>query len=257
MTYAQDEIPTVAIRCFAAAIFLVLSAAAAGASADDEDQWLRVARPAADQSGWLLRGLLTWPKDQGDKEKENQGGEKKDDQNKDEEKEEPLESDRPDFTDSSTTVGLHRFQIESGYTYTHGEPGDPRADVHDLPEMLLRYGVAERLELRLAWDEGMVFSRTTNRAGRVITEDGSTNLAMGFKYAMTKQPVASPIGDQRRNHRPRGKSRLQQPTSGHPPQLPLQLGPHQAPVAELQHGQHLDQCLGRPTAHDLSPVRIR
>ena len=181
---AKTSIPTIAVRCLPAAIFLVLATAAAGAFAAEEESWL-AGRPAVDQRGWLLCGLLTWPKDEGDK--ENEGGEKKDEENKDEEKEEPLESDRPDFTDSSTTVGFKRFQIESGYTYTHGEPGDPRADTHDLPELLLRYGVAERLELRLAWDEGMVFSRRTNLVGRVITADGSTDLAMGFKYALTKQ----------------------------------------------------------------------
>ena len=86
-------------------------------------------------------------------------------------KEEPLESDRPDFTESSTTVGYRRLQIESGYTYTQAIAGDPTHDAHDLPELLVRYGVAERLELRVAWDEGMVFDRCTDRnSGRVVTD---------------------------------------------------------------------------------------
>ena len=126
--------------------------------------------------------------------------------NNDEEKEEPLESDRPDFTDSSTTVGYQRFQIESGYTYTHAIAGDPTHDAHDLPELLVRYGVAERLELRLAWDEGMVFDRYTDRnSGRVVTENGSTDLDVRFQVCDQQAgQMASPIGHHRFRFGPRG-----------------------------------------------------
>jgi hypothetical protein len=161
---------------------------------------LPTGRPEAREQGSLLRYLLTWPKVEGDKEKEGE-------ENKDEEKEEPLESDRPDFTNTPTTVGYQRFQIESGYTYTHAIAGDPTHDAHDLPELLVRYGVAERLELRLAWDEGIVFDRYRDRnSGRVIAESGSTDLDFGFKYAISKQDkwrpqmgiqveFSAPVGD--------------------------------------------------------------
>src|SRR4051812_29697256 len=33
------------------------------------------------------------------------------------EHEEPLDADRPDFTEATTTVGLGRVQLETGYTY--------------------------------------------------------------------------------------------------------------------------------------------
>ncbi|MGA2061897.1 MAG: transporter, partial [Thermoguttaceae bacterium] len=59
---------------------------------------------------------------------------------------------------------------------------------HDLPELLVRYGLAERLELRVAWDEGMVFeSRRDRNTGRIVTESGSTDMDIGFKYALTQQ----------------------------------------------------------------------
>ena len=203
-----------------------------------------------------MQGLLTWPKNEGDKEKE--GEENKDEGNNDEEKEEPLESDRPDFTDSRTTVGYQRFQIESGYTYTHAIAGDPTHNAHDLPELLVRYGVAERLELRVAWDEGMVFDRYTDRnSGHVITENGSTDLEFGFKYAISKQDkwrpqsaiivsVSAPVGAPAQSSR-------QVDSSG---QLPLQLGVHQEALAELQHGQSVDRRVGRPLLAVFS-VRIR
>ncbi len=189
--------------CWTAVAFLALTAVAA--SAADDDNSLPASQPAVCQRGSLLHRLLTWPKkedksekaekndnaeakDQGNKENE---GEQNDKEKKDEEeenKEEPLESDRPDFTDSSTTVGYRRLQIESGYTFTQGIGGDPTHDAHDLPELLVRYGLAERLELRVAWDEGIVFDRYTDRnSGRVVSQSGSTDMDFGFKYAISKQ----------------------------------------------------------------------
>ena len=178
------------MRFFLSVAGVVLALTAAGAFAAEDENWLLAGRPVVRERGSLLHGLLTWPKDEGDKEKE--GGEKKDEGEQDDEEkkeeEEPLESDRPDFTNTPTTVGYQRFQIESGYTYTHAIAGDPTHDAHDLPELLVRYGVAERLELRVAWDEGMVFDRYTDRnSGRVVTENGSTDLDFGFKYAISKQ----------------------------------------------------------------------
>src|SRR5437870_3062683 len=61
--------------------------------------------------------------------------------------EEPeLVTDRPDFTESSLVVPRGRLQIEGGFSYTRGNSGE-RA--WNLPEMLLRLGVASRWELRL------------------------------------------------------------------------------------------------------------
>jgi hypothetical protein len=127
--------------------------------------------------GFLAR-LLKWPNGADDgKEDGEMAGE-----------ESPLESDRPNFTESSATVGLGRFQIEGGYAYTRSERGPDATDTHDLPELLLRCGVAERLELRLAWNRGMVFDHRTDRAsGRVENESGGTDLELGFKYALSRQ----------------------------------------------------------------------
>jgi hypothetical protein len=133
----------------------------------------------------ILTWLFTWSDKQPDKEDADEGEQK---EQQEETKEEPLESDRPDFTESSTTVGRKRLQIESGYRFTQAKDGDRGDNSHDLPELLVRYGVAERLEVRVAWDEGMVFERNTNpSSGRTVTSDGSTDLSFGFKYAISKQ----------------------------------------------------------------------
>lgn len=85
----------------------------------------------------------------------------------------PLITDRPDFTESTVTVGQDIAQIEFGYTYI--DNGD--SDVHSLGEPLLRYGtLAEWLELRLG-----IFP---------LEEDGETgfsDLYFGFKIALTPQ----------------------------------------------------------------------
>jgi hypothetical protein len=159
---------------------MLFVAAAAGLSAADNstnsENSLLPNQSAASQRGSMLHWLLTWP------EKEEQADGEED------EKEEPLESDRPDFTESSTTVGLGRLQIESGYTYTQAIEGDPTHNAHDLPELLVRYGLAERLEMRVAWDEGLVFERSLDRnSGRVVADSGSTDVEFGTKYALTKQ----------------------------------------------------------------------
>jgi hypothetical protein len=173
------EIPTT-MRVLLSVAGIVLMLAAAGAFAADDENGLPAGASMACPRGSLLQRFLTWPKEE--------GGENKDEGDNDEEKEEPLESDRPDFTDSSTTVGYRRLQIESGYTYTRAVGGDPTHDVHDLPELFVRYGLAERLELRVAWDEGIVFHRQLDRnSGRIVTESGSTDMQFGFKYAISKQ----------------------------------------------------------------------
>ena len=70
--------------------------------------------------------------------------------------EEPLVTDRPDFTESSSTVGRGVFQLEAGTTYSEFAGG---TDVTTLGEVLARWGVTEYLELRFQlptyeWDSG-------------------------------------------------------------------------------------------------------
>jgi hypothetical protein len=169
-----------------AAVFLALVVAAAGTfaaenSTDSEDSLLPE-QPTTLRRDSILSRWLKWP------EKAKPAGGDADSDEAEEPKDEPLESDRPDFTEATTTVGLGRLQIEGGYKFTHGIGGVPSHDAHDLPEMLLRYGVAERLELRAAWDEGVVFDRRLDRnSGRVVTETGFTDVELGVKYAISKQ----------------------------------------------------------------------
>ena len=59
--------------------------------------------------------------------------------------EEPLVTDRPDFTESSSSVGKGVFQLEGGAGFTRLAGG---GEITTLGEVLARWGVAETLELR-------------------------------------------------------------------------------------------------------------
>ncbi|HEV2851816.1 MAG TPA: transporter [Thermoanaerobaculia bacterium] len=57
----------------------------------------------------------------------------------------PLEPDRPDFTEGTSTIPTGHYQLEGGYTFTRqGEE-----DSWSLGELLLRIGVSDRVEARL------------------------------------------------------------------------------------------------------------
>ena len=99
---------------------------------------------------------------------------------------EPLVTDRPDFTEASTTVGRGVAQFEFGYTYTYDDDGTAQTRSHSAPEVLLRLGVlAEWLELRVAYNYGDVLE--TPGVGPATVANGSEDLFLGLKIALTPQ----------------------------------------------------------------------
>lgn len=100
-------------------------------------------------------------------------------------RDEPLASDRPDFTEASTTVGRGVVQIESGYTFIRDRDGGSTLTAHSFPETLLRVGVlAEWLELRAAYNYGV---ETTQFGGTATELSGSEDLYLGVKLGLTPQ----------------------------------------------------------------------
>lgn len=93
---------------------------------------------------------------------------------------EPLVTDRPDFTEASSTVGRGVLQLEMGYTYSFDNDGTQTIG-HSYPETLFRYGMfAEWFELRLAW----------NYAHEIVDgveRDGAEDLYLGCKIGLTPQ----------------------------------------------------------------------
>lgn len=70
----------------------------------------------------------------------------------------PIEADRPDFTEASSTVAPGRFQLEAGYTLRSAGKGI--ASDHSFPETLLRIGVASLVELRVSQNISATDGRT-------------------------------------------------------------------------------------------------
>lgn len=98
---------------------------------------------------------------------------------------EPLVSDRPDFTEASSCVGLRRVQVEGGYTYIRDNNNAVLRSAHSFPETLLRVGMfTEWFELRLAWNYGYNLNRD-NVVSNIF--GGGHDLYLGAKLALTVQ----------------------------------------------------------------------
>ena len=103
---------------------------------------------------------------------------------------EPLVTDRPDFTEASSTVGLGVAQLEIGYTYTYDNDGTDRVITHSYPEPLLRVGIlAEWLELRLIWN---YVEETTTSGSSSSSILGSEDMGLGLKIGLTPQECLRP-----------------------------------------------------------------
>jgi hypothetical protein len=103
---------------------------------------------------------------------------------------EPLEADRPDFTESPKTVGKGVVQLEMGYTFTSDSEDGVHTANHSFPETLLRVGVlADWLEFRAEWNYEVDQTRV---GGITDTQSGADDLILGFKIALTQQQCCLP-----------------------------------------------------------------
>ncbi|MGB6044240.1 MAG: transporter [Pirellulales bacterium] len=98
---------------------------------------------------------------------------------------EPLVTDRPDFTEAAVTVGRGVTQLEFGYRFISDDAGPTRTESHSYPELLVRQGIlAEWLELRVVWN----YAHEETRTGLTTTRmDGADDLGLGLKIALTPQ----------------------------------------------------------------------
>ena len=97
----------------------------------------------------------------------------------------PMATDRPDFVESSTTVGAGRWQIEMGLVRERGAEGESTSWL--LPT-LLRVGLGDSWELRFESD---TFQRVRLPDGE--TFDGLNDLAVGLKYHVQAEPLGASL----------------------------------------------------------------
>lgn len=100
------------------------------------------------------------------------------------EEEDTIVTDRPDFTEASTTVGRGRVQFELGYTFTEDNDRVTRSSSHSYPELLIRIGLCAWFELRIA---NNVAGETLGAGGLSDSNSGLEDMYLGCKIALTPQ----------------------------------------------------------------------
>jgi hypothetical protein len=92
----------------------------------------------------------------------------------------PLDTDRPDFTEGTSTVPQGHYQLEGGYTFTRlGEE-----DSSSLGELLLRIGTGERVETRLGIGS---YTQVDTGVPGASTLSGYEDPTIGVKIRLTPE----------------------------------------------------------------------
>lgn len=92
-----------------------------------------------------------------------------------------IATDRPDFVESSATVGKNRFQIETSVAYDTKKSGPLEENAYTTPT-LLRYGFADVWEARLETDGAIHYETRETSTGVTTLERGATDLSLGVKW---------------------------------------------------------------------------
>ena len=97
----------------------------------------------------------------------------------------PLQTDRPNFTSTSVTVGKGVTQIEFGYTYLDSEELGADVKYQSFGEILFRRGiVADWMEFRLSFSP---LQQSTEAGLFQNTTFGSQDLGLALQFALTPQ----------------------------------------------------------------------
>ncbi|QDU97181.1 transporter [Lignipirellula cremea] len=100
-----------------------------------------------------------------------------------------LVTDRPDFTEASSTVGYGRVQLEMGYTFAYDDEDGTITRTHGLPETLFRIGLTDAIELRLFWN--YLWQETSDATG-TVADDGAEDFGIGFKLFLLEEQGLAP-----------------------------------------------------------------
>jgi len=94
---------------------------------------------------------------------------------------EPLKTDRPDFVESSESVGKGRFHLETSFLVERERSSEERERTWSMPTML-RYGLSDTLELRIE-SEGRTVQHVRDReSGERSTTAGYADSSIGLLW---------------------------------------------------------------------------
>lgn len=97
-----------------------------------------------------------------------------------------INTERPGFSSSPIALAPQRLQIEGGYQYTQDD-GNPDFDDQTLPFALLRYGIADNLELQVSW-AGLSWTKTGSQ-----NVNGANDAGIGVKWQLSEAGSPVPI----------------------------------------------------------------
>ena len=100
--------------------------------------------------------------------------------------EQPINTERPSFSSSPIALDPGVLQLEGGYEYLRDDNG-VEFDASRLPLLLVRYGLAEKLELQVGW-AGYTWAEAGNR-----DIDGTGDASVGMKWQITEDGAQLPV----------------------------------------------------------------
>lgn len=100
-------------------------------------------------------------------------------------------TDRPDFVESSDVVGNGRFQLETSVALERNKDAGLKERTFSTPT-LLRFGVADTLELRVETDGRLVARTDDLHDGSHMTERGYADTSLGIKWHAVDEAGAMP-----------------------------------------------------------------
>ena len=110
----------------------------------------------------------------------------------------PIGTDRPDFVESSSTVGAGAIQVEGSFAFDTEITGVGNIDTWATP-FLFRVGIANSWELRLESDwftqyrvtEQTLSNSTSELNSRQITTNGISDFSVGVKWSFLSSDESS------------------------------------------------------------------
>lgn len=100
--------------------------------------------------------------------------------------EQPIVTERPGFSSSPTAMNPGVFQIESGYLFVSDDAGSD-IDLHAVPQIVLRYGVAGDMEVQFSWG-GYAWAESGNSS-----VNGATDASIGMKWQVADGDAPVPL----------------------------------------------------------------
>jgi hypothetical protein len=92
-----------------------------------------------------------------------------------------IETDRDSFTPATSVVGRGRLVVESAYTFQENRGFK---ETHSVPEFVARYGLTDRIELRLGWNYEVGGVGTETSGSDASDEDPNAQARLRREYTL-------------------------------------------------------------------------